>query len=58
MLRTVVLLLLHREIRRFSTSSHPEALGACYGALWRLPRPDLHRLVNGSLQGTPNRDDI
>jgi len=52
MVRTVVLLLLRRGVRRFSTSSHPEALGACYGALWWLPRPDLHRWVNGSLQGT------
>ncbi len=54
MVRTVGLHLLHRGIRRFSTASHPEALDACYGALWRLPRPDLHRLVNGRLQGTLN----
>ena len=39
-------------IFRFSTPSHPEALETCYVALWRLPRPDFHRLVNGALQGT------
>ena len=54
MVRTAGLHLLHRGILRFSTSSHPEALGACYSALWRLPRPDLHRLVDGDLQGTPS----
>lgn len=27
----------------------PRALGACYVALWRLPRPDLHRLADGDL---------
>jgi len=27
----------------------PRALGACDVALWRLPRPDLHRLADGDL---------
>lgn len=54
MVRTVGLHLLHRGILRFSTSSHPEALGARYSALWQLPRPDFHRLVDGDLQGTPD----
>ena len=34
MVRTVDSLLLHGGIRRFSTSGHPEALDACYTALW------------------------
>ncbi len=34
---------------RFSTRRFPLALGACYRAPWRLPGPDLHRLVNTSL---------
>ncbi len=50
MVRTVGLHLLHRGILRFSTSSHPEALGARYSALWRLPRPDFHRLVDGDFK--------
>jgi len=32
-----------RGTLRFTTTSHPEAVGACYVALWRLPRPDFHR---------------
>jgi hypothetical protein len=40
----------HR-IRRFSTSSHPEALGACYVASWQLPRPDLHRSADDDFSG-------
>jgi hypothetical protein len=43
MLRAAALHPFHRGVRRFSTSSHPEALGACYVASWQLPRPDLHR---------------
>jgi hypothetical protein len=35
MVRTTVLHLLLGGILRFSTSSHPEALEACYVALWR-----------------------
>lgn len=54
MVRTAELHLLLRGRLRFSTTSHPEALGARYSALWRLPRPDLHRLVDGDLQGTPS----
>jgi hypothetical protein len=53
MLRTTGLHLLLGGILRFSTPGHPGALGACYVALWRLPRPDLHRLADGDLQGTP-----
>jgi hypothetical protein len=34
---------------RFSPRRFPLALGACYRAPWRLPGPDLHRLVNTSL---------
>ena len=45
MVRTAGLLLFLRGIRRFTTTSYLEAVGACYVALWRLPRPDLHRLV-------------
>src|SRR5579864_3151968 len=53
MVRTTVLHLLLGGIFRFSTSSHPEALEACYVALWRLPRPDSHRLADSDFQGTP-----
>ena len=53
LLRTTGLHLLLGGILRFSTPGHPGALGACYVALWRLPRPDLHRLADGDLQGTP-----
>ena len=35
----------------FSTTSHPEALGACYVASWQLPRPDSHRLADDSFAG-------
>src|SRR6266540_4344569 len=57
MLRTTGLHLLLGGIRRFSTPGHPGALGACDVALWRLPRPDLHRLADGDLQGTPRQCD-
>ncbi len=50
MVRTVGLHLLHRGILRFSTSSHPEALGARYSALWRLPQSDSHRQVDGDFK--------
>jgi hypothetical protein len=50
-LRAAVLRPFLRGIRRFSTSGHPEALGACYVASWQLPRPDLHRLANDDLSG-------
>src|ERR1700687_2778358 len=53
MVRTTVLLLLLGGVLRFSTAGHPTALEACYVALWRLPRPDLHRQVNDDSQGTP-----
>jgi hypothetical protein len=53
MLRAAVLHSLLRRIQRFSTSSHPEALDACYVAPWRLPRPDFHRLADDSFQDTP-----
>ena len=32
-----------KGIHRFATPGHPGAAGACYVALWRLPRPDFHR---------------
>jgi hypothetical protein len=51
MLRAAVLHPFLRGIRRFSTSSHPEALGACYVASWQLPRPDLHRSANDDFSG-------
>ena len=51
MLRAAVLRPFLRGIRRFSTSSHPEALGACYVASWQLPRPDLHRSANDDFSG-------
>ena len=53
MLRAAVLLPFLRGIRRFSTSSHPHALDACYVASWQLPRPDSHRLADHGFQGTP-----
>jgi len=53
MLRAAALHSLLRRILRFSTSSRPEALGACYVASWQLPRPDSHRLANDDFQGTP-----
>src|SRR5262245_43593965 len=51
MLRSAVLHPFLRGIRRFSTSSHPEALGACDVASWQLPRPDLHRLADDGFSG-------
>ena len=49
MLRTTGVHSFPRRILRFSTLGRPRALGACYVALWRLPRPDLHRLADGDL---------
>lgn len=46
---------LRRRILRFTTPSRPGAAAACYVALWRLPRPDFHRLVIRTFQGTPAR---
>jgi hypothetical protein len=51
MLRAAMLHPVLRRIRRFSTSSHPEALGACYVASWQLPRPDLHRSADDDFSG-------
>jgi hypothetical protein len=45
MVRTTGLRSLLRRILRFTTPGRPGAVAACYAALWRLPRPDLHRLV-------------
>ena len=45
MVRTTELHSFHRRILRFTTPGRPSAEAACYVALWRLPRPDLHRLV-------------
>jgi hypothetical protein len=51
MLRAAVLHPFLRGIRRFRTSSPPEALGACYVASWQLPRPDLHRSADDDFSG-------
>ena len=40
MLRTFGLHRLPSGMQRFSTSGHPEALGACYVASWQLQRLD------------------
>lgn len=37
MLRTAILLSFLRRLLRFSTIGRPNALGACYMALWQLP---------------------
>jgi hypothetical protein len=55
MLQAAALLPFPSGLRRFSTSSQPEALAACYVASWQLPRPDFHRLAVDSFQGTPTR---
>ena len=52
MLRAVVLRPFLRGILRFSTTGHPEALGACYVASWQLPRLDSHQLADDSFQDT------
>ncbi len=54
MVRTTGLRSFHRRILRFTTPSRPGAAAACYVALWRLPRPDFHRLVIRTFQGTPS----
>ena len=56
MVRTAVLRSFLGSILRFSPPGHPRALGGSYVALWRLPRPDLHRQANGDFQGTPRGD--
>ena len=55
MVRTAGLRSFLRRILRFTTPGRPGAVAACYVALWRLPRPDSHRLVIGAFQGTPAR---
>ena len=45
MVRTAELRSFRRRILRFTTPGRPGAAAACYVALWRLPRPDFHRLV-------------
>ena len=57
LLRAAALHPFPRGVRRFSTSSHPEALDACYVASWPLPRPDLHRSADDDFQGTPRFDN-
>lgn len=52
MLRTINLHLFLIGLHRFSTIGHPKALDACYGAHWRLPRPDFHWQAVDSLQNT------
>ena len=54
MVRTTGLLSLLRRIPRFTTPSRPGAAAACYVALWRLPRPDFHRLVIRTFHGAPH----
>jgi hypothetical protein len=54
MVRTAGLRSLPRRILRLTTPGHPGAVAACYAALWRLPRPDLHRLVIRTFQGAPS----
>ena len=53
MLRAVVLRPFLRGILRFSTTGHPEALGACYVASWQLPRLDSHQLADDSFRTHP-----
>ena len=55
MLRAAVLHPFLRGIRRFSTSGHPAALGACYVASWQLPRPDSHWQANDDFSGHTTR---
>jgi hypothetical protein len=45
MVRTTDLRSLLRSLLRITTASRPAAVAGSYGALWRLPRPDLHRQV-------------
>lgn len=42
---------LRRRILRFTTPGRPAA--ACQVALWRLPRPEFHRLLIRAFRGTP-----
>ena len=54
MVRTTGLHSFLRSILRFTTTNCPAATAAVaarYGVLWRLPRPDLHRLVICSFAG-------
>ena len=53
MVRTTELLSLPRRLPRFATPGRPGAAAACYVALWRLPRPDFHRLVIRTFHGAP-----
>jgi hypothetical protein len=53
MVRTTELRSFRRRILRFTTPGRPSAAAACYVALWRLPRPDFHRLVIRTFQGAP-----
>ena len=53
MVRTTRLRSFRRRILRFTTPGRPGAAAACYVALWRLPRPDFHRLVIRTFQGAP-----
>jgi len=52
MLRAVDLRSFLRRIHRFSTTSHPVALDACYLAACSLPGSDFHRLADDSFQDT------
>ena len=44
-----------REVRLDAVAFHifDGAAAACYVALWRLPRPDFHRLVIRTFHGAP-----
>ena len=53
MVRTAKLRSFRRRMLRFTTPGRPGAAAACYVALWRLPRPDFHRLVIRTFQGAP-----
>ena len=53
MVRTTELLSFPRRVPRFATPGRPGAAAACYVALWRLPRPDFHRLVIRTFHGAP-----
>ena len=52
MLRAVDLLSFLRRLHRFTTTSRPVAMDACYLAACPLPGSDFHRLAVVSFQDT------